>query len=200
MPTSYPRPGDLHALIEKVLNLYSGVSRHILLTTDLDPQVPPVNLDPDHMKRALVTLVDNAVAADGGAGGRHRLPDRPGAWWDGSSGGGSPGGDPHDHGISRPAGGGTGGVRQAVPREEILVVDDEPNILKVIEDILTDEGDRGRPAHRGEEAVAEVKRSSPDLVILDIWLPGMDGMQALDVLKGMVPETPVLMITRSGDE
>jgi len=68
MPTSYPRPGDLHALIEKVLNLYSGVSRHILLTTDLDPQVPPVNLDPDHMKRALVNLVDNAVAAVGEAG------------------------------------------------------------------------------------------------------------------------------------
>ncbi|MGH7382014.1 MAG: ATP-binding protein [Candidatus Methylomirabilales bacterium] len=68
MPTSYPRPGDLHALIEKVLNLYSGVSRHILLTADLDPQVPPVNLDPDHMKRALVNLVDNAVAAVGEAG------------------------------------------------------------------------------------------------------------------------------------
>jgi len=69
MPTSYPRPGDLHALIEKVLNLYSGVSRQILLTADLDPQVPPVNLDPDHMKRALVNLVDNAVAAVGEAGG-----------------------------------------------------------------------------------------------------------------------------------
>jgi len=68
MPTSYPRPGDLHALIEKVLNLYSGVSRQILLTADLDPQVPPVNLDPDHMKRALVNLVDNAVAAVGEAG------------------------------------------------------------------------------------------------------------------------------------
>jgi two-component system nitrogen regulation sensor histidine kinase NtrY len=68
MPMSYPRPGDLHALIEKVLNLYSGVSRHILLTADLDPQVPPVNLDPDHMKRALVNLVDNAVAAVGEAG------------------------------------------------------------------------------------------------------------------------------------
>ncbi|HET7854570.1 MAG TPA: ATP-binding protein, partial [Candidatus Methylomirabilis sp.] len=68
MPTSYPRPGDLHALIEKVVNLYSGVSRHILLTADLDPQVPSVNLDPDHMKRALVNLVDNAVAAVGESG------------------------------------------------------------------------------------------------------------------------------------
>jgi two-component system nitrogen regulation sensor histidine kinase NtrY len=63
MPTSSPRPGDLHALIEQVLNLYSGVSRRIQLTADLDPQVPPVNLDSDHMKRALVNLVDNAVTA-----------------------------------------------------------------------------------------------------------------------------------------
>jgi two-component system nitrogen regulation response regulator NtrX len=89
-------------------------------------------------------------------------------------------------------------VRQAVPREEILVVDDEPNILKVIKDILTDEGYRVRTAHNGEEAVAEVKRASPDLVILDIWLPGMDGLQTLDVLRGMVPETPVLMISGHG--
>jgi two-component system, NtrC family, nitrogen regulation response regulator NtrX len=89
-------------------------------------------------------------------------------------------------------------VRQAVPREEILVVDDEPNILKVIKDILTDEGYRVRTARNGEEAVAEVKRSSPDLVILDIWLPGMDGLQTLDVLRGMVPETPVLMISGHG--
>lgn len=65
MSTSYPRPGDLHALIEKVLNLYSGVSKRIRLTAMLDPQVPPVNLDPDHMKRALVNLVDNAVTAVG---------------------------------------------------------------------------------------------------------------------------------------
>jgi two-component system, NtrC family, nitrogen regulation sensor histidine kinase NtrY len=68
MPTSHPRPGDLHALIEQVLNLYSGVSRGIVLTPDLDPQVPPINLDPDHMKRALINLVDNAVTAVGEAG------------------------------------------------------------------------------------------------------------------------------------
>ena len=68
MPTSSPRPGDLHALIEQVLNLYSGVSRRIRPTAELDPQVPPVNLDADHMKRALVNLVDNAGAAVGEEG------------------------------------------------------------------------------------------------------------------------------------
>ncbi len=68
MPTSRPWPGDLHVVIEKVLSLYSGVSRRIGLTTDLDPQLPAINLDPDQMKRALVNLVDNAVAAVGEAG------------------------------------------------------------------------------------------------------------------------------------
>jgi two-component system nitrogen regulation response regulator NtrX len=89
-------------------------------------------------------------------------------------------------------------VREAVAREDILVVDDEPNILRVIEDILTDEGYRVRTARDGEEALAEVKRSSPDLVILDIWLSGMDGLQALDVLKGMMPEIPVIMMSGHG--
>ncbi|MFQ5882014.1 MAG: sigma-54-dependent transcriptional regulator [Candidatus Methylomirabilales bacterium] len=83
-------------------------------------------------------------------------------------------------------------------QEEILVVDDEPNILKVIEDILTDEGYRVRTAHSGEEALGEVQRSLPDLVILDIWLPGMDGLQALDALKGMAPESPVIVISGHG--
>jgi signal transduction histidine kinase len=55
-------------LIEKVLNLYSGISRRIRLTAGLDPQVPPINMDPDQMKRALVNLVDNAVAAVGEEG------------------------------------------------------------------------------------------------------------------------------------
>ncbi|MFQ5847055.1 MAG: sigma-54-dependent transcriptional regulator [Candidatus Methylomirabilales bacterium] len=85
-----------------------------------------------------------------------------------------------------------------MPREDILIVDDEPNILKVIEDILTDEGYRVRTAQSGEEALAEVQHASPDLVVLDIWLPGMDGLQALDVLKGMVPEVPVIMISGHG--
>ncbi|MDZ4340031.1 MAG: sigma-54 dependent transcriptional regulator, partial [candidate division NC10 bacterium] len=85
-----------------------------------------------------------------------------------------------------------------MPREDILVIDDEPNILKVIEDILTDEGYRVRTAHSGEVALAEVKRTPPDLVILDIWLPGMDGLQVLDLLKGMLPETPVIMISGHG--
>jgi two-component system nitrogen regulation sensor histidine kinase NtrY len=63
MPSAHPRPGDLHAVIQQVAQLYAGVQPGIKLRTELDPSMPSVNLDPDHMKRALINLVDNAVAA-----------------------------------------------------------------------------------------------------------------------------------------
>ncbi len=63
MPSPQPRPGDLHAVVQQVAKLYAGVHPEVKLRTELDPSVPPINLDPDHMKRALINLVDNAVAA-----------------------------------------------------------------------------------------------------------------------------------------
>jgi len=63
MPSARPRPGDLHAVVQQVAQLYAGVRPGITLRTELDPALPPVKLDPDHMKRALINLVDNAVAA-----------------------------------------------------------------------------------------------------------------------------------------
>jgi two-component system nitrogen regulation sensor histidine kinase NtrY len=65
MPAPRPRPGDLHEVIRKVAQLYSGIRPGIALRTDLDPSVPPLSLDADQMKRALINLVDNAVAALG---------------------------------------------------------------------------------------------------------------------------------------
>jgi two-component system nitrogen regulation sensor histidine kinase NtrY len=63
MPSAHPRPGDLNAVVQQVAQLYAGVRPGITLGTELDPTVPLVNLDPEHMKRALINLVDNAVAA-----------------------------------------------------------------------------------------------------------------------------------------
>ena len=63
MPSLRPRPGDLHAIVQQVAQLYAAVRPGITLRTDLDPGVPTLNLDPDHIKRALINLVDNAVAA-----------------------------------------------------------------------------------------------------------------------------------------
>ncbi len=64
-PAPQPRPGDLHQVIQQVAQLYAGIRPGITLGTELDPAVPQLNLDPDQMKRALINLVDNAVAALG---------------------------------------------------------------------------------------------------------------------------------------
>ncbi len=82
--------------------------------------------------------------------------------------------------------------------EEILVVDDEKNIRGSLEGILKDEGYRVRGAASGEELLKQVQQTVPDLVILDVWLPGIDGLQALTELKRIHPELPVIMISGHG--
>ncbi len=79
--------------------------------------------------------------------------------------------------------------------EEILVVDDEKNIRSVLEGILKDEGYRVRTAPTGEELLRQVAQATPDLVILDVWLPGIDGLQALEEMKQQYPDLPVIMIS-----
>ena len=80
-------------------------------------------------------------------------------------------------------------------REEILIVDDEKNIRSSLEGILKDEGYRVRGAATGEELLKQVAQAAPDLVILDVWLPGMDGLQALEEVKRLHPGLPVIMIS-----
>ncbi len=79
--------------------------------------------------------------------------------------------------------------------EEILVVDDEKNIRGSLEGILKDEGYRVRAVATAEELLRHVGQAVPDLVILDVWLPGMDGIQALEELKRLHSELPVIMIS-----
>jgi two-component system, NtrC family, nitrogen regulation response regulator NtrX len=80
-------------------------------------------------------------------------------------------------------------------REEILIVDDEKNIRSSLEGILKDEGYRVRGVPTGEDLLKQVAQGVPDLVILDVWLPGMDGLQTLEEVKRVHPELPVIMIS-----
>ncbi len=80
----------------------------------------------------------------------------------------------------------------------ILVVDDEPEILSTLKDILEDEGYRFSGFLKGEDAIEAIDRELPDLVVLDIWLPGMDGIQVLDQIKRKHPHLPVLIISGHG--
>jgi two-component system nitrogen regulation response regulator NtrX len=82
-----------------------------------------------------------------------------------------------------------------VPGEHILVVDDEPAIQTTLRGVLEDEGYRVTTAGAGEDAVRLVADEVPDLVFLDIWMPGMDGLDTLAELRRARPEAPVIMIS-----
>ena len=82
--------------------------------------------------------------------------------------------------------------------ERILVVDDERGIRTTLGAILGDEGYRAIAVASGPEALARVGEEVPDLVILDIWLPEVDGIETLAELKRQWPELPVVMMSGHG--
>ncbi len=80
----------------------------------------------------------------------------------------------------------------------VLVVDDEVNIRKSLAGVLSDEGYRVTDAEDGERALESLSRSLPDAVLLDVWLPGMDGIETLRRIREMFPILPVIMISGHG--
>jgi two-component system, OmpR family, alkaline phosphatase synthesis response regulator PhoP len=84
----------------------------------------------------------------------------------------------------------------------VLVVDDEPNIRRLIEHHLTREGYGVLQAADGPEALAKVREERPDLIILDVIMPGPDGFRVLEALKGdpRTAEIPVIMLTALGGD
>jgi two-component system phosphate regulon response regulator PhoB len=89
-----------------------------------------------------------------------------------------------------------------MPREHVLAVEDEENILELIEYNLTREGYRVTTAGSGEEALRAARRELPDLVLLDLMLPGLDGLDVCRILKND-PKTahlPIIMVTAKGEE
>ena len=87
-------------------------------------------------------------------------------------------------------------------KEKILIVDDEKDIIKMLDYNLKKEGYKAVSAHDGEKALDLARREIPDLIILDLMLPGIDG---LDVCKKLKNDTktqniPVIMLTAKGEE
>ncbi|MGE5791019.1 MAG: response regulator, partial [Syntrophaceae bacterium] len=80
----------------------------------------------------------------------------------------------------------------------ILVVDDEESICQSLQGILTDEGYEVRTVGSGEEALKAIEEETPDLVLLDIWLPGMDGLETLKSIKTDTPQVQVIMMSGHG--
>ncbi|MBN1104183.1 MAG: sigma-54-dependent Fis family transcriptional regulator, partial [Deltaproteobacteria bacterium] len=81
---------------------------------------------------------------------------------------------------------------------KVLMVDDEEQFRSTTSRILSRKGYETTMAGSGEEAIEALKKSSQDVVILDIKMPGMDGHQTLAEIKKISPEVPVIMLTGHG--
>ena len=79
--------------------------------------------------------------------------------------------------------------------KKVLIVDDEERVVQSVTGVLEDEGFRVSSAKSGEEAIETFQRENPDVTLLDIWMPGMDGIEVLKRFKGMVPDCQVIMIS-----
>ena len=82
--------------------------------------------------------------------------------------------------------------------EHILIVDDERAIQTTLRGVLEDEGYRVTAVGSAPDALARLVDEAPDLIFLDIWMPGMDGLEALEEMKRLRPETAVVMISGHG--
>jgi nitrogen regulation protein NR(I) len=80
----------------------------------------------------------------------------------------------------------------------ILIVDDDAQLRQSFEKILTAEGHAVKTASSGEAAIAMVKAAVPDLVVMDVRMPGMNGLEAFRVMHEIEPKLPVIIMTAFG--
>ena len=87
-------------------------------------------------------------------------------------------------------------------KEHILVVEDEDDIQELVRYNLSKEGYRVAQALSGEEGLKAARSSSPDLIVLDLMLPGLDGLEICRMLKAdpKTSHTPIVMLTAKGEE
>ncbi len=82
--------------------------------------------------------------------------------------------------------------------KSILIIDDEESIRESLTGILQDEGYRLLIADSGEEGLKRLHEESPELILLDIWMPGIDGLETLRLIREEVPEQMVIMMSGHG--
>jgi len=82
----------------------------------------------------------------------------------------------------------------------ILVVEDEPDIRNLIVHHLESDGFRCRTVATGPDALAAVRAAMPALVVLDLMLPGMDGLEVCRRLRAIAASLPIIMLTAKADE
>ena len=80
----------------------------------------------------------------------------------------------------------------------VLIVDDELSICDSLAGVVSDEGWASLTAQSGKDALSLVKSKTLDLVFLDIWMPGMDGIETLQRIKEINPDLPVVIMSGHG--
>ena len=80
----------------------------------------------------------------------------------------------------------------------ILIVDDEPGIRQSLREVLEDEGLSVEAVDSGEACLEALERATYSLVLLDIWLPGMDGLETLERLRHLDPVRRPVVVVISG--
>ena len=84
--------------------------------------------------------------------------------------------------------------------KKVLIVDDEPDFCDALRDFLRSKGFKVAIALSGEEALRAYMQEKPDVVLLDIRMPGMDGLETLRELKVLDPGANAIMVTAIEDD
>jgi DNA-binding response OmpR family regulator len=93
------------------------------------------------------------------------------------------------------------GEAETMEKKSVMIVDDSRTIAWIVRETLERQGYNVRCAYSGEEAIEWLNRQTPDLIILDVMMPHMDGLEVLAKIKGS-PKTapiPVIMLTANSD-
>lgn len=93
------------------------------------------------------------------------------------------------------------GERMSVRGKSVLIVDDGPLVRQKLCEMLTRDGDFDicGEAGNGREAIEKAQQLRPDLIITDLSMPGMNGLEAVQALKEAIPSTPIIMFTNYRD-
>jgi len=83
--------------------------------------------------------------------------------------------------------------------KKVLIIDDEPEICKMITEFLFDAGYAASFALNGPDGLAMIKKDIPSLVLLDVGMPGMDGIEVMRLIHEQYPALPVVVLTGHRD-
>src|SRR5712675_1500728 len=89
---------------------------------------------------------------------------------------------------------------ETVDSSRVLVVDDEPQITRVLKTVLSSQGYEVRTAAEGESALSNFKEWSPELVITDLYMPHMDGVELCRRIREVSPNVPIIVLSVKGEE